>query len=432
MKKTNTRYVVNSTLWMLFEKVTNIFFGVAVSVIVARALGPNDFGVFSMLVSISLMLTFLVSLGADGLIVKKTIDGQFTKSLYPTFLLIKLCGFIIYLAFFIAISSLIGSTSPLFVGSIAFSVFFKIWLFFRYYFEAQKDFYRASIGVISSRFAAIGFIFVLFLLDFNKDYLVLYLVVDSMISSAVYYVLFQKRQALLRPKLIEVKKLTKEIVPYALAAAIFPIFMQVDVVMIGILSGEAEAGFYSAANQMVAPFSFVGFIIISVLFPIIVVTRNKEKIERMVSGAAQVIIILSYLFVCFIFLFGDFAIDVLYGNAYEESKSILKILSFVSIFAFAASIYARMLVFEDYARFNLYKSVIGMIVNVGLNAFLIPRYGAFGAAFASIVAYALSDFILYFVDKKVRYLGKIGLRSLFMLNIKYIPEILMLDKIKKN
>ena len=430
MKKSDTKYVVNSTLWMLFEKVTNIFFGIAVSVVVARALGPSEFGLFSMLISISLMLTFLISLGADGLIVKKTVDGQFTQSLYPTFFLIKLCGFIIYLVCFITITSFMESINILFIVSIGLSVFFKVWLFFLYYFEAQKYFYRASIGVISSRAASIVFICAVFLLDLKKEYLLFYLVIDSLVSSAVYYYSFRKAETFLKPKITELKRLAKELVPYALAAAIFPIFMQVDVVMLGMLSGKSEAGFYSAANQMVTPFSFVGFIVISVLFPIIVVTQDKSKVERIVSGAGQITVILSYTFVAGVFIFGDFAIDLLYGQAFEQSKSILKVLSVVSIFAFSASIYARMLVYEDYAKFNISKSIIGMIANVVLNAIFIPAYGAFGAAFASIIAYALSDLILFFIDKKVRYLGEVGLRGIFFMNIKHIPEILMLNKNK--
>jgi Na+-driven multidrug efflux pump len=41
---------------------------------------------------------------------------------------------------------------------------------------------------------------------------------------------------------------------------------------------------------------------------------------------------------------------------------------------------------ENLQKFSFYRNILGMIVNILLNYFLIPKYGASGAASASVLA----------------------------------------------
>jgi O-antigen/teichoic acid export membrane protein len=56
------------------------------------------------------------------------------------------------------------------------------------------------------------------------------------------------------------------------------------------------------------------------------------------------------------------------------------------------------------AMFNmvLWRSALGLIINVVLNIFLIKSYGAFGAAISTLVAQVLASFLanLFFVNSR--------------------------------
>jgi O-antigen/teichoic acid export membrane protein len=52
------------------------------------------------------------------------------------------------------------------------------------------------------------------------------------------------------------------------------------------------------------------------------------------------------------------------------------------------------------SRFILVTSVIGAAVNVGLNLFMIPRWGVTGALIASSFSFALTTFGLEWMDRR--------------------------------
>jgi O-antigen/teichoic acid export membrane protein len=419
---------ISSTAIISLEKITNIIFGIAVSVVVARTLGPQEFGTFSVILSISLMLHFVIGLGSDGLVIKDTINSINVASVYGSYLQLKLMGFCIYLAAFFIVARFIELPLYPYFFIITAATFFQVIIFLRYYFEAKKEFIIASVGVMLSRVVAISFLVTSLLLphSFDTRFLVLYLVIDAGLSSLYFLYKYLKRENLKLVELSEVSMVAKRVAPYAMAAAIFPIFMQVDIVMIGLMLNESQAGFYSAANQMVIPFSFVGFILITVLFPLIIESKSRNNVKIMVAAASQTVILIAYAFVIFIYIFGDLIVSVLYGESYTETQGLLKIIVFVSIFAFSGSIYSRMLVYENYANFGIIKSLIGMVLNVLLNLLLIPKYGTYGAVYASIAAFAAADLILFLFNKRLRYIGVIGFKSLALYNLR---EIFKLKKI---
>ena len=49
-----------------------------------------------------------------------------------------------------------------------------------------------------------------------------------------------------------------------------------------------------------------------------------------------------------------------------------------------------------------YRSVLGVVVNIVLNLFLIERYGIIGAAWATVISYGLAAYLLNDVHPKTR------------------------------
>jgi polysaccharide transporter, PST family len=60
---------------------------------------------------------------------------------------------------------------------------------------------------------------------------------------------------------------------------------------------------------------------------------------------------------------------------------------------------------------SLYRTVVGAIINVGLNLYLIPRYSAMGAAIATVVSYAVSGVFANAFSAKTRPIFFMQMRS---------------------
>jgi len=73
------------------------------------------------------------------------------------------------------------------------------------------------------------------------------------------------------------------------------------------------------------------------------------------------------------------------------------------------------LVSEKYAEFSLFSQVSGAISNILLNLILIPKYGAMGAAVATLISYAITSYFCLFIFKRTRHIGIMMTKSIFFL-----------------
>ena len=92
-------------------------------------------------------------------------------------------------------------------------------------------------------------------------------------------------------------------------------------------------------------------------------------------------------------LFSHPIVALLYGPAYRASATVLAIHVFANIPVALGVSQSIWMVNEGKNTLSLSKTVIGAISNVLLNLLLIPKYGALGAASATVVSYFMSAII---------------------------------------
>jgi len=193
-----------------------------------------------------------------------------------------------------------------------------------------------------------------------------------------------------------------------LAAVAGFIIIQSDILMIRHFKDDAETGIYSIAATL-------AFLLISipqstgkVLFPYISRLEHNEGGDgtdiAIIYCRITFLITLSVAFVAIIL--APFMISFVYGEAYSES-----VLPFVILAsAIALSGYVFVLDAQLYAREQIWVaticSALAASLNIALNIYLIPHYGAVGAAITSFISYLFYAFAvaaIYFrlVDRKI-------------------------------
>ena len=164
-----------------------------------------------------------------------------------------------------------------------------------------------------------------------------------------------------------------------------------DSVLLGFLTDPRTVGLYNAAYKPVTialalPLTyFVG------LFPAL--SRTHADGEAVFRPLVERSLRLSALMVAPLAVGGTLlakpAIHMLFGAAYAESALVLPILIWSAVLVILRGSYRHSLTAAGHQALDLRCAIASTVVNVGLNILLIPRFGMFGAAAATVIGDAV-------------------------------------------
>src|SRR5690606_38737753 len=106
----------------------------------------------------------------------------------------------------------------------------------------------------------------------------------------------------------------------------------------------------------------------------------------------------------------------LYKPEFAAAAPVLTIYIWSGIFVFLGGASSQYLIAEGYTRLSLIRTAVGAVINIGLNILWIPRYGMIGAAWATLIAYGSSTFLLILIPR-TREQGTAMLRSLLFISV---------------
>jgi len=95
-------------------------------------------------------------------------------------------------------------------------------------------------------------------------------------------------------------------------------------------------------------------------------------------------------------------IDLMFGGAYQAAAQILIIHVWAALFVFMRALFSKWLLIENLLEFSLITQGLGALSNVVLNYWLIPLYGGVGAAYATLISYAMASYLTLFLHPKTR------------------------------
>ena len=89
------------------------------------------------------------------------------------------------------------------------------------------------------------------------------------------------------------------------------------------------------------------------------------------------------------------------------------------MFVFLGVARGQYLINEGLIKFSFFATVVGAIVNVGLNFILIPKYGGVGAAIATVASQGASAYLSSFVYPRLFETGLMQSKA-FIAPIRYL------------
>ena len=200
------------------------------------------------------------------------------------------------------------------------------------------------------------------------------------------------------------KSLLKDSWPLILSGLAIMVYMRIDQVMINAMLNDEAVGQYAAAVKLSEIWYFIPMVIASSLFPAII--NAKKQSEELYYARLQKLYDLMVWLAIAIALpmtfMSNWIVNLLYGNAYNQSGSVLMIYIWAGVFVFLGVASGKWFLNENLQLLSFFRTFYGMIINIILNIFLIPKYGIKGAAFTTLISYFIAGLLFDFINNKTQ------------------------------
>ena len=217
--------------------------------------------------------------------------------------------------------------------------------------------------------------------------------------------------------------------PYALLILLMMIYTRIDSVMIERINvnGKAEAGYYAQGFRLLNILFMFAMLFSNLLFPIFSkMIKKKEDVVPLFSTASKLLIGGAIFIAILSYFNGEYILGLIYNNDVAISSPSFRLLMISFIGMCSTIIFGTLLTARGDLRFLNSLSIIGIIVNVSINLYLIPIQGAQGAALATVVTQSLISAIQFIYCMKVLEIkfslitsGQITLYTLLILTFCY-------------
>ena len=401
-----------NTSWLFVEKILRMVVGLFVGIWIARYLGPEQFGLFSYAQSFVGLFAAIATLGLDGIVVRELIkDESRLNELIGTAFWLKVTGAIgvlVVLAIAVDLIS-IGTYANTLVFIIASATIFQSFNVIDFYFQSK----------VMSKFAVYANMISLFLSSIVKITLILneatlvafawVVLFDSLILACgyIYFYLKQKNSIFFHWKFSKqtAVSLLKDSWPLILSGMVIAIYMKIDQIMIKEMIDSKAVGQYAAAVKLSEAWYFIPMVIASSLFPAIVNAKeqSKELYYERLQKLYDLMVWIAIAIALPITFLSDWIINLLYGAQYSQSGAILMIHIWAGVFVFLGVVSSKWFISENLQKYSFYRTLAGALINIILNYILIPVYGIYGAAYATLVSQAIASYLFNITNKKLRY-----------------------------
>ncbi|OZT78638.1 flippase [Salinicoccus roseus] len=415
---------IKNASWLISDKVFTMIIGVFVTAIVARYFGPENFGQFHYALSFVTLFTAISTLGLEVLTVKAIVDKKYDEgTILCTSLFMRVIGgsiLTILAAIIIRIIEPANTSMHLLVFIISLTMVFKALEVIEYWIQAHQRAKISSIIRMVVYLITAGMKLLLVFIGGNLIHYSMIYFLDALIVGVALIIAYFKYRTISSKWRIDLnyaKYILSNSWYLILTGLMITFYMQIDKVMLGsMLLNTHEVGVYSAAVAVASMWYFVPMAIITSFQPVIMNYKNKDK-EKYLRSVQQLYAIISWTGIVFgllTILFSDLIIGILYGADYSEAGNILTISVWAGTFAMLGSARGVWLVSEGLQKYTVIFMGAGAAINVTINYILIPIWGGYGAAIATLVAQVVVSIITPLFFQKTRIASIMMIRG-FML-----------------
>lgn len=248
----------------------------------------------------------------------------------------------------------------------------------------------------------------MFLFVHKKEDYVIYgaiSILASSVSGIMNFMYLHKFVDLKKHYSLNFRKHMKPILVFFAMSCATTVYLNLDTVMLGFMKTDADVGYYNAAvkikNMLVSIVTSLG----AVLLPRVTYYLEKgeqDKFKNLAVKAIQFVLFISIPLLVFFIIFAKQGVIFLSGENYHNAILPMQWMMPTLLFIGLTNIMGiQILVPIGRENKVLVSVVVGALVDLLLNAILIPEYASTGAAIGTMVAELVVFIVQYFSEKKL-------------------------------
>ncbi len=407
------RRVARNVVYNTAALFTGSVSGLILSITLARLLKPENFGVYSLVITIVNLTVAIVMSGMDNSLIRYISyyenkgNTEIIRSIFRYILKVRIIFTLLISTVIIIFSSemsrIFGNENlkiPIIVAGLIIFTRSLITLFSSFL-KGVQNFKIYFINQILYEALRLSIIVILAYLYFVVGALLGLLIANIVSLVVLILILLRKYRAYIVGK-VHSEKIPglRSYVGFMTIANISGIvFTYIDILMIGAFIGVVGVAYYRASSTII--FALLGLItsLANVLLPVFS-QFEKEDISKALEKINKYVSMVVFPFAVTFGLFSHNIISVIYGREYFPSGDVLMLLSLLLIvgtFSYFGSVVNAM----GRADLSAYIVLIGTTINILLNYLLILKIGIIGAAIATVVSRFIILVILIFTLKYI-------------------------------
>jgi polysaccharide transporter, PST family len=421
-ERQNLSKIIANMGWLFADRILRMGLGLLIGVWVARYLGVEQFGLFSYAAAFVALFIALSTLGLPALVIR-TIAQEPEKraEILGTVFWLQLFGGIATLGVAVGImfvlrhgDRLMLNLVAILAGAAIFQAFDTIDLWFQSQIQSKYTVFAKNTAFL--------IVVVVKVVLINLQAPLLAFAAATLLEAvlgAVGLIIFYKFQgdslSSWRWSLPLARRLLRESWPLILSGLTIMLYMKVDQIMLGQMIGDEAVGIYSAATRISEVWYFIPTAIAASVAPGIYAAKkavDESLYYRQIEQSLKVLSLIAILIAVPMTFASGAIITALFGHEYAAAGSILAIHIWAAWFVFMGVGTSSWFIAEGLIHLSFRRTLMGAIINIGLNFILIPTYGGLGAAIATVIAQAFASVLSNASHTQTRKIFQIQLRSI--------------------
>jgi O-antigen/teichoic acid export membrane protein len=367
----------------------------AQAVILARYLGAENYGRWSMAIAVPAAVSFLTDIGLNSVMLRSIAAGRGEQeAIIPRVAVCKIPLCLLFVAIVTGVSlcgghgaSVVWLTFTAALASVAIVPTELVIAVKR----AREDFKFEAWVMVVRDLGTVCVTIALLLAHFGVQVVM----TVTAVLSAVYSVALWHRHmdkgiwAQQVPLRVEYYKLIKSALPFAGYSFLGPLFLQVNVILLGTLGASlSTVGDYNSAYRFILFAYFLPTALQRTLFPRLTSLANTKdgQYERTLEYAVGLSLLIGIPGACGLMSVADGLITHTFGPEFVASSRILSLLA-LTIPLYSVRVVCSISLYASGMEMLVLRGLAAcVILNVILDLFLIPRFGGMGAAAGAVIS----------------------------------------------
>lgn len=421
--------LAKNSIYNIIYQLLSLIFPLISSMYVARIIMEDGVGKVAYAQNIASYFTAIALLGFPSYGIReiaKTKDNPFkcNRTFFELFFINAMSTTFATIAYIVTILNIndFRKELPLYL-----CVGITVWLNYAnidWFYQGKEEYGYITVRSLSIKFISLV---ALFIFVKQKDDYIIYALISSCGTACNYILnLFHARKYIrLNFEKLNIRKHISSLLILGIVTFLGNIYNKVDITMLGIMTNDAVVGYYSNAHKIILIAVSCCIAVTTVFMPRLsyYFQEDKRALNSLVNSGLKFLIFIIVPATIGVAMLASEVMVIFYGESFAPAGKTLSLFAPILLICPIGDLLCyQLLISAGKEKKRIYTSFWATVVNISLNAILIPKWQQNGAVVASIISEIIVNGLLLpdilrivKIDIELKYIGKVVVAAAIML-----------------